>query len=183
MAQYPIRHNCGHTHTYHLYGPGQKRKQKERWLAEQPCRDCLRRIDQERAAAHAEKHNLPPLDGSEKQVDWAMRIRHDTFVALDRVIVGMDRAEAVPIPEPYAFFEGETITLGDVLATLAAETRAKWWIDNAKQVDDLGKVPLYTSATFASEVLRAAAFGDRKPTDTELVESGELPNMLRVLLP
>lgn len=40
MAKYPITHQCGHTETHELFGPGRERDKKISWLKTTDCKAC-----------------------------------------------------------------------------------------------------------------------------------------------
>lgn len=40
MAKYTVTHNCGHTETHDLFGPGKERERKIAWLETTDCKDC-----------------------------------------------------------------------------------------------------------------------------------------------
>lgn len=71
--------SCGHKGNIDLYGDKQH-KEHMLWVAEnrQICAECeakQREDDDKRARDYAKEMKLPALSGSEKQVDWALRIR------------------------------------------------------------------------------------------------------------
>lgn len=143
MASYLVRHACGHQSTVNLLGPGRQREQRLRWLAEQPCKACLRATTQERADAAAERDALPELDGTDKQVAWANAIRYTTFLLIDAFFAAnpTDLDEPMPMPDELAFAPGETVTLRALLDRLRGEDRAKWWIDHCRDAERAGKRP------------------------------------------
>lgn len=73
MAKYNITYKCGHTDTISLYGPIKERENKIEWLSNNLCPACKRQIALDRAKQNAAM--LPKLQGSDKQVEWAMVIR------------------------------------------------------------------------------------------------------------
>jgi len=75
MAKYEITHECGHTETVVLFGKNSDRERRIAWLESNPCRDCLRKMEQDRATTQQEEFGLPDLTGSEKQIVWAITIR------------------------------------------------------------------------------------------------------------
>lgn len=40
MAKYTVTHNCGHTQTHELFGPGKERERKITWLQTTECKEC-----------------------------------------------------------------------------------------------------------------------------------------------
>lgn len=181
MAKYTVTHTCGHRSDRTLYGKHSERDRKLAWWAGQPCAVCIRAEETRRAQAHAGTRSLPDLIGTEKQIAWAERIRYHTWLILDRLIPATVYGDTVPIPEDRAFVPGETTTIGAVLANLAREDSARWWIDNAKRVQDVGRVPLYTDKEFSGEVMRKVAWGERAPTTSDLADSGDVRKQIRGL--
>jgi hypothetical protein len=142
-----IKYKCGHTQATdlskvpagrrkaHAYGLGLNRicgrcfikenaAGRETWLAERNAQ----------ALAEAESfeadHQLPPVEGSEKQIPWATRVRYELLsTALQALTVDAD----------------ETLSAEDfeerILVPARAITRARWWIDNgdadAEDVEEL----------------------------------------------
>ena len=72
MAQYNIRHTCGHEETVQIYGTNVhgERQRKAEWLESKPCRDCERKVMREENLTGAAE-----LTGSDKQVSWANDLR------------------------------------------------------------------------------------------------------------
>ncbi len=181
MAKYAVTHTCGHHTDITLYGKGTERERAMRRLAAQPCTDCIRAEETRRAHAQAEAQHLPPLIGSEKQIAWAERIRYQTLLVIERLVPAEQYGDPVPIPDDLAFAPGETTTVGAIVDRLHTEDAARWWIDNAKRVQDIGRVPGYDDKAFARELLRRAAWGERIPDTGELAQSGDLRDNLRGL--
>lgn len=77
MAQYNIRHTCGHEETVQIYGTnvhGERTRKAEwlkaEWLESKPCRDCERKAMRDENLTGAAE-----LTGSDKQVNWANDLR------------------------------------------------------------------------------------------------------------
>ena len=75
MAKYTVLHACGHDQTHQLFGPHRDRDRKIQWLETTLCSDCWKQSQQESAKDATNELRLPQLEGSEKQVAWAERIR------------------------------------------------------------------------------------------------------------
>lgn len=131
-----IKYKCGHTQATdlsrvpagrrkaHAYGMGLNRicgrcftkenaAGREAWLAERNAQ----------ALAEAESfeadHQLPPVEGSEKQVPWATRVRYELLSK------GL-QALTVDADEPLSAEDFEQ----RILSPARQITRARWWIDN-----------------------------------------------------
>lgn len=132
-TNWDIDYCCGHSATRDLSDqPAGQRAGRAAWLATQPCFDCYRQTagrkvsaeveaerSAERAAAEdfAKQNELPVLQGSEKQIAWAHRVRHELLRgAYDSLVEGGDFSEEQ--------FDHQ------VLVTARNVDLAKWWIDN-----------------------------------------------------
>jgi hypothetical protein len=134
--QYQIDHVCGHTVTHQLFGKMRDREQKIAWLKRQPCLDCLRAQEYTEAQEYANQVGLPDLVGSDKQVAWAMTIRHQAVQRLDeyrvRLTGQITQAADRQFPDPT---ERETrmatafAQLENQITAIRARTSAKYWID------------------------------------------------------
>lgn len=124
MAKYHITHACGCAVTHNLVGTNVngERERKAEWLASRLCAECYRREQNEQAAA-ANK-DLPALTGSEKQIAWAETIRAQ---AMTEIAARRERIAA-------ALTQGAQKDVADrltaILDAAAAQTEAKYWIDN-----------------------------------------------------
>lgn len=85
MAKFTIKHICGHESTVQLYGKQESRDRKAEWLRSKECFECEKAEKARVAREKAEKYRLPELQGSEKQITWALQIR-DRLVEEERRI-------------------------------------------------------------------------------------------------
>lgn len=137
-TEYEIDFKCGHTETRDLsHKPAGDRAGFAAWLAKTQCSECFaasapkRKKEyakkfaeeaREEAQAAAEKMGLPQLEGSEKQVGWALTVRNDLILgAHDELTEG----------------EGASMTEAEfterILDPAQRIVRAGWWIDNREQ--------------------------------------------------
>jgi hypothetical protein len=168
---YIVQHVCGHDQTHQFFGPSRERDHKRRFVAEQPCRDCLARITLERAEDHTEKYALPDLVGTDKQKVWALTLRYQTLVIIDRVVSAEVFTDRVRIDAA----RHRLHTIND----------AHWWIDNAKDVAQAGRrikiglndwteFGMLTERDFAKRLLASQDFdADGPRTTTELLASSD----------
>lgn len=89
--KYYVTFSCGHEGEVNLYGKAAERDRRIAWYEEEGiCPDCYRKMKEEERrkadeglAAYADKieaeWNLPELEGTEKQVAWARKIRARYF--------------------------------------------------------------------------------------------------------
>jgi hypothetical protein len=131
MAWTSITYSCGHTGELQLFGSSRSREyaiaNAERGL----CPDCYeaklaadRAAATAAAAAEAAEQELPALEGTDKQVAWALTIRQQFLAALDQWLADNPvRADVDPTP------------LLRAVAAIQGETSAHWWIENGRSRD------------------------------------------------
>ena len=103
--KYTVKMSCGHEVEINLFGKREDRERKIHYLEENGICPACRQAEETKKAA-----GLPDLTGSEKQVNWAVKIRNDILDKFNNV--------ASPAPE-YAKF----------MSWLKSQTEARWWID------------------------------------------------------
>lgn len=93
--KYYVTFSCGHEGEVNLYGKAAERDRRIAWYEEEGiCPDCYRKMKEEERrkadeelAAYADKieaeWNLPELEGTEKQIAWARKIRASYFKKLE----------------------------------------------------------------------------------------------------
>lgn len=137
-TEYEIDFQCGHTEKRDLsHKPAGDRAGFAAWLAKTQCSDCFstsapkRKKEyakkfaeeaREEAQAAAEKMGLPQLEGSDKQVGWALTVRNNLLLGAHDALV---EGEAASMTEA-EFTER-------VLEPAQRIVRAGWWIDNREQ--------------------------------------------------
>lgn len=80
--KYEINHTCGHTETVQIYGTNVhgERERKAAWMESRPCKECARKAELDAAEAwEAEVGLTADMTGTEKQVAWARRLRHQAL--------------------------------------------------------------------------------------------------------
>lgn len=119
MAKYTITYKCEHDGEVNIVGPEKERPGKREWLATQLCPDCRRAAAALNLEAWIEARGLVTLDGTEKQVAWANKIRKELLEDMERFV---DRANAAPEnPEADYILRGYKWT--------CKQSKAVWWID------------------------------------------------------
>lgn len=95
MAKYTVTYKCGCTKEIQLFGKLSDREKRIAWLETQECPECSRKEETERAKSLA--GSLPALEGSEKQIAWAMSIRQRWIDEAQKELAsrGLDYAESV----------------------------------------------------------------------------------------
>lgn len=125
MAWQMVQRRCGHETKETLYGPGKERDRRVAWLRTQPCLDCQRAAERDAAATQADAAGLPALAGSEKQVSWALTIRATALRAVDALLA----------PAKATYPDGDWSAEDALVAKLAAQTSAAWWIDHRHEAE------------------------------------------------
>lgn len=101
MAKYEITHSCGHTETVKLFGKTKDREWRIKKMESEICPDCYKQqlIEADKKAAEQNAaEGLPELEGSEKQVLWAEKIRADRIDIINKI------ANAEPVEPCISFF-------------------------------------------------------------------------------
>lgn len=116
MSSYDITYKCEHEGSVNIVGPEKDRPRKREWLATQLCPNCKKEQAAKSVDEWTEAHGLVALQGSDKQVAWANKIRKE-------LLEGM---------EPYINIEDEDPLLPYIIQVrdfAASQTTARWWID------------------------------------------------------
>lgn len=91
--KYEITYKCGHEGCVDLCGPFKTRQWRLEQMADELCQECARKHEAAKLAKDAEDNELPALTGSEKQVTWAMKIRHDMLKSINKLSDNIDKHE------------------------------------------------------------------------------------------
>lgn len=129
MAKYQVTYACGHTDTIQLYCKEADREKRLAYLSTIDCPDCY--YEKRLQAAKAQTADLPELQGSEKQINWATQIRAGVFAALDKysklVEDNQTAREEVKIVALKMF--------ADFRKAMTAHSDCRFWIDNRGNFD------------------------------------------------
>jgi len=126
MAKYRVTYECRHNGEINLVGKHDYREWRLKQEAGKLCPECYQ-MEREAQAVKAAKKNaedgLPELEGTEKQIAWAEKIRVSAVLELDKVVGNEDfRTLYCKIPQDEV--------MGAILG-LQNKTKASWWIDNS----------------------------------------------------
>lgn len=125
--KYTITYKCGHQSQIELFGSEKERDQKIVWLANQNCNACKNEVLQQ----EVEKFSLPKIDGSEKQIAWALKIRSEMALKVKNEIKllseNKDKMEQIKVlvnenKDKYASYYKAINVLEN--------TSANWFIEN-----------------------------------------------------
>ena len=132
MAYRDVTYTCGHTDRLQFYGREEARDRKQEWLEGRLCPGCYKQKQDAEIAAASE--GLGELEGSEKQVAWAKKIRHKKMQAVQECRQQYLDAQAncvSPGLQPLIDECDERLAYYDALLTeLANERTARFWIDH-----------------------------------------------------
>lgn len=137
MAWYEIKGICGHTFRKQLYGKTSSRLSYVEWANNNlECPDCYkagiekkRQEQADKAKQEAIKENLPELEGSEKQIQWAETIRKSKIEAI-RELAGKISNEDNCLTDRQKQTKQEIIDLlKNKMNQLKSKKSAKWFID------------------------------------------------------
>ncbi|SCZ64119.1 hypothetical protein SAMN03097708_02567 [Thiohalomonas denitrificans] len=133
-----VNHACGHIALHPFYGDDDVAwDERVHQLADTPCRLCQaeemakeRKQKADEARLAAREQGLPPLEGSEKQVEWAEGIRIKAFSAVNKVLKWTDQVSAEAEAEDPDHWSTVTQGIKRAIAYLEEQVDAKWWIDH-----------------------------------------------------
>lgn len=175
MGKEQINYSCGHGGLVNLFGKHADRDRKAAWLATQLCPDCAKaareaeRAEELSAATSAAKESgLPELEGSPKQIDWAITLRGKLLgiteerwneVAQETLVLACENGRDVEA-ERAEWFSARA----DLKKWLSSQTAAAWWIDRRNWGAD----------RIAKEYYRSAGLVDKNEEVAELPECVKL---------
>lgn len=127
MAWYYGTYSCGHDGRENIVGPTKNRQ----WIADRKfeglCYECYAREEEkkrkkayEEAMAEAKEMGLPELEGTEKQVKWAVTIREKMI------------AEYIEkyMPRKETYLKNDNVDIEEGMNYILSQTSARYFIDN-----------------------------------------------------
>jgi len=120
-----IKHTCGHTQRHALTGLKWK---QERELVRQKglvCTKCYGEAKVIEMEALAEIDDLPPLEGSPKQILWARSVRGLQLFRIRMEMAGID-----PARHKAGLSPAVTPIVQKAIEKALKQCKAKWWIDH-----------------------------------------------------
>ena len=128
--KYQVTFSCGHEGRVDLFGKNSEREYKLEQFARNLCPECVaaqRAKKEEEAIVAAKASGLPELDGSEKQVAWATRIRQNLITEFS----GWQKEDY----EDFEYLNNKTKEqVNGLFEAALAITRATFWINNRSGV-------------------------------------------------
>lgn len=98
------------------------------------CPDCYHEQLQKKTAEAAEAMSLPQLQGTERQISYAMSIRQkfvtdiNTHISQLETMLKERETDGEATPEHYAHIK----LCKEILSKMLTETNSEWWIQNAQ---------------------------------------------------
>lgn len=141
MAKYDVTYSCGHTGVVELHGKSEERQKRLAYLRTIECPDCYRARQTAAAVKQLDldtSNGLPRLEGTEKQISWAIMIRakFSENVGHFRTSLASDHRRAVmnnPVRKEEIDETHErnlkVIDWAEQIL-LSTQTSASWWIEN-----------------------------------------------------
>lgn len=116
-----ITHSCGHSETVNLHGSNVHGRLSSRraWLERRPCKSCA----QQRANTRTD---AGPLDGTQRQIQWADEIRKVMIKKLERFYQLDKMSDELTASEK----EDSRRTIDLAIYNLLSYTKAEWFIKN-----------------------------------------------------
>lgn len=156
MAKCVAVYRCGHCRMVNIYGKSSERDRKLDYLRTIDCPACEKKAEMEKreedtnkAAELSVKEGLPILDGSPKQVRWAILIRQNMIDRLSALLQDGEEKEhffkrALVLKKAFGRMSGKTIVVDSAekiqqiymdvveeqLALVKKETQAKYFIEH-----------------------------------------------------
>lgn len=144
MAWYNGTYSCGHEGRINIIGPMKDRERKAEYFFSGLCPDCYKKaMEEERkqkneaAALAAKEMELPDLEGTQKQITWAITLRQN-FIT---------KATAYFTSDPFFIYKYEEQLFADKEMLMqfiySNYTTAKFWIDSRDERIDLTLRQMY----------------------------------------
>ena len=156
MAQYVAVYRCGHCRMVNIYGKSSERDRKLDYLKTIDCPVCMKKVELEkrendtnRAVALSMKEGLPILEGSPRQVRWAILIRQNMIDRFTRLLQeGTEKEHFLKrtglLKKEFERMTGKTMVIHSTkelqsiftqvienqLVLVKSETKAKYFIDH-----------------------------------------------------
>lgn len=133
--KYTVTYACGHTGEVELFGTFKSREYKIEQLKDELCPDCAKAKHDEYVEDLQNSEEFAKLNGSEKQVSWAVDLRDKKIKNLNTLKATVKRSkkfveEASNIPSVYkARFAKLDAKIDTAIAFYKAQTEAKYFID------------------------------------------------------
>ncbi len=134
MAEYTVKHSCGHEVKHRYDGPEAERRQRQEWLRSKPCQVCHQAEQAGNAETQRNELNLPQLVGDGEDVRWAEIVRAKAITHNRDFYARVTRKPDVPSQE--VLHQAIVRAADEAMRELESQTEALWWIENRFDVID-----------------------------------------------
>jgi len=139
-----VDHPCGHTTLYPFYGDDDfSWEERTKQFGQGNCPLCQadeRKREQKQKASKAryfaKERGLPPLEGSERQAEWAESIRLNAFGAIDKVQQWVKQVNAQAEEEDPDHWQSVKQGINRSIEYLEEQVDARWWIDHRQAISN-----------------------------------------------
>lgn len=122
-----VKHICGCTEIHELCGTKQDCDRKAAWFATKQCKACWSKeklkeqaVESARVRKLAIEQHFPMLSGSDKQIDWATRIRQKMFDSFETYVQVYSSGDVMQLARLREVFNLHILSNDD----------GNWFIDN-----------------------------------------------------
>lgn len=148
MAKHEIIYACGHEDIVELFGNVKTREWKLERMQEEDCPECQAEKRRQALKQKEQEEGLPELEGTSKQVEWARKIRMDSYELLDQIFdlyEGTFRRRTRELDEDKKTRrakekEADKNSFCDMIYS---QTSASWWIDHRKMLSNISFKELF----------------------------------------
>jgi hypothetical protein len=133
-----VFHSCGHEVFHEIGGPVHTRRWQAEQRAKKPCAACKllawqtdTAVDNATYAARAGEQDLPKLEGTDRQVAWAVTLRGQLLDSLPVKLVELNRLAE---QRGHDRLQVSAAGMAAIRQVILSETSAAWWIENQKRL-------------------------------------------------
>lgn len=137
MIRNYVQYRCGHIKWVALPRTKKERKQRREWLVTQLCGDCQRQRQRDlrirqtfKDLEDARRRGLVELRGSETMIIWALRIRAECLVEIERRFI---QRRTLPDATDELLHRG----LAACIRAMNQHAEASWWIDHLNELPQI----------------------------------------------
>ena len=111
--RYHIKYKCGHEENVNLTGKQNSQSYAD-WLAAGVCKECYHAQKAAEVENYAKAEGLSELTGTERQIEWAKKIRYELYKDIKRFLSYCEENEYKTLFEQW----------------IKSQSEARFWIDN-----------------------------------------------------
>ena len=156
--KYNVKFSCGHEEVRELFGKVSEREKRiAYWQAKGICSECYKKIQEEKrkeqeAKLEEKSAGLPELEGTEKQVAWAKKIRLEKIEQLTEVLSIKFRGKPEAFIAKYEA-EGRDKLIETIKSKVSGETAEKAIADLVEMMDTADLLKEFKTTTSAKWII------------------------------